>query len=73
MARKLGYGGIANTDGARSFSGKGAGGPAAARVLGYGGIGNTLGVRDFTGKTEQFQPVFITFQQRSNIRSLLGR
>ena len=72
MARKLGYGGLANTDGARSFSGKGFV-AAAARKLGYGGLGNTLGARDFSGRAKQVQPTFIAFLQRSNVRSLLGR
>ncbi len=47
MARKLGYGGLANTNGARDFSSKTA--PVLARVLGYGGLANTQ-ARDFTGK-----------------------
>ena len=73
MARKLGYGGLANTDGARSFSGKGSAGPAPARQMGYGGLGNTLGTRDFSGKVPQFPSVLILYGQRSNVRSLLGR
>ena len=67
MARKLGYGGLANTDGARSFSGKGVAGPAPARQMGYGGLGNSLGKRDFAGKVPQFHSVLIFYGQRVNV------
>ena len=73
MARKLGLGGIANTEGERTFTGKALRGDQAARRLGLGGLGNTLGARDFSGRATQVPGIFIPFLQRSNIRSLLGR
>ena len=75
MAKKLGYGGIANTNGARSFADKEDSLGQAARKLGYGGLGNTAGARDFSSKAAlvSFQPALIGYIQRSYIRSLLGR
>lgn len=78
MARTFGYGGIANTNGARDFAGKEASlseprGPQPARVLGYGGIANTLGARDFSGKTEAEVPEVIGDAFQGFINANIGR
>jgi hypothetical protein len=50
MARRLGYGGVSNTNGARDFTSKVGVSVYVERVLGYGGIANSQ-ARDFSGKT----------------------
>lgn len=67
MARVLGYGGLANTNGARSYAGKTlAPIQHSSRLLGYGGLGNSNGLRSFAGKEEAGASTDTAYRFRSN-------